>query len=108
MDELTIFEQALDLESPQERTAFLERACGANQALRARVEALLQSHRAAGSFLQAGPPGLSPTEEPPLPPEPLGTQIGPYKLIEQIGEGGMGVVYLAEQIEPVKRRVALK
>jgi serine/threonine protein kinase/Flp pilus assembly protein TadD len=108
MDELGIFTRALDIERPQERAAFLEQTCGTDATLRARVEALLQSHQAAGSFLQNSPlAGKSPTvDQRPL--ESPGTVIGPYKLLQQIGEGGMGVVYMAEQLEPVKRRVALK
>ena len=61
MDELAIFTRALDIECPSERAAFLEQACGSDAALRARVEALLQSHQAAGSFLQGSPPGKSST-----------------------------------------------
>jgi eukaryotic-like serine/threonine-protein kinase len=107
MDELAIFTRALDIERSQERVAFLEQACGTDAALRRRVEALLQSHQAAGSFLQGSPPGTSPTvDQRPL--ESPGMQIGPYKLLQQLGEGGMGTVYLAEQTEPVQRKVALK
>src|SRR5262245_28931104 len=108
MDELAIFTRALDIASPKERVAFLQQACGGDAMLLARVEALLQSHEGAGSFLQGNPLGgtAATVDQPPL--ERPGSQIGPYKLLQQIGEGGMGVVYMAEQHEPVKRRVALK
>jgi len=84
------------------RTAYLDKACAGQPDLRARIEALLRSHEVTG-FMEhhAGvltdPPGESP-----------GQRIGNYKLLEQIGEGGFGVVWVAEQLEPVRRRVALK
>jgi eukaryotic-like serine/threonine-protein kinase len=102
-----IFCEALDQKSPQEIGKFLDAACGDDAELRAQVEALLGSHRRAGNFLGGPPTGEGPTLDSPLTEQP-GTVIGPYKLLQQIGEGGMGVVYLAEQTEPVERRVALK
>jgi tetratricopeptide (TPR) repeat protein/serine/threonine protein kinase len=102
-DPKAIFFEAVEMQSAAERAAFLAKACGDDAVLRARVEALLRAHDQAGQFLG----GQSPTIDQPLNERP-GTQIGPYKLLQQIGEGGMGVVYMAEQIEPVKRRVALK
>jgi serine/threonine protein kinase len=96
----TIFGEALEIESPADRAAFLERACGGDAALRAGVEALLQAHQEAGRFLD--PAGVLPS------PETPGRLIGPYKLLEQIGEGGMGLVFVAEEQQPVRRRVALK
>ena len=103
-----IFWEALDYSSGAELRAYLERACGADAELRSRVEALLRAHRDAGSFLEA--PISAPTVPlgHPAPPEAPGTPIGPYKLLEQIGEGGMGVVYMAEQTHPFRRKVALK
>ncbi|HZN33716.1 MAG TPA: serine/threonine-protein kinase, partial [Pirellulaceae bacterium] len=102
-----IFLAALERKSPAERLAFLDGACGDDPFLRAQVVGLLHSHEEAGSFLDAplfdSPPTIDQTG-----PERLGTQIGPYKLLQKIGEGGFGVVYMAEQQEPVRRRVALK
>jgi eukaryotic-like serine/threonine-protein kinase len=109
MDERSIFERALDLSEPQQRAEFLESACGNDERLRSRVGALLRSHEDGGSFLQgiaAGP--VVATVDMPAPTELAGTQIGPYKLLQQIGEGGFGVVYMAEQTKPVRRKVALK
>src|SRR5262249_21986881 len=76
--------------------------------LRQKIEALLRAYEQAGSFLEspASPP-VATIDEPP-PTEGPGTIIGPYKLLEQIGEGGFGVVYMAEQTQPVRRKVALK
>ena len=103
--ELTIFNAALGL-PPEERAAWLARACGDDAALRERTEALLSAHAASGSLEH---PAVSPALGiSPLPNERAGDRIGPYKLLQQIGEGGCGVVYIAEQDEPVRRRVALK
>jgi WD40 repeat protein/tRNA A-37 threonylcarbamoyl transferase component Bud32 len=99
-----IFGQALPIESAAERESFLESACKDDIELRQQVEALLAAHVQAGDF-------LSQTIKLPPPDaviEPAGMMIGRYKLLEKIGEGGFGVVYMAEQQEPVKRKVALK
>ncbi|HMO64024.1 MAG TPA: serine/threonine protein kinase, partial [Verrucomicrobiota bacterium] len=95
-----LFEQALEHDRPQERRDFLAAACGDDGALRRRVTALLD---APAAFLPGRPAaaGLPAGEGP-------GTVIGRYKLLERIGEGGFGVVFMAEQLEPVRRRVALK
>jgi eukaryotic-like serine/threonine-protein kinase len=109
VDDLDIFSAALELGTPEDREKYLHDACGENAALRERIQALLQSADKVSRFMEAPAPGIeaSPTlDQPPL--EQPGTVIGPYKLLQQIGEGGMGVVYLAEQTEPVERRVALK
>jgi serine/threonine protein kinase len=103
--EKVLFEQALDLASGPERLAFLKGACGDDLALAARVQALLQAHEASEGFLPGRPAdrtALLPVSEKP------GDWVGRYKLREKIGEGGCGVVYVAEQEEPVRRRVALK
>jgi len=103
--EKEIFEQALDLASSAGRLGFVKGACGGDAALCARVLALLAAHEATGGFLVDEPEAatvvLPVTEKP-------GDRIGRYKLREKIGEGGCGLVYVAEQEEPVRRRVALK
>ncbi len=103
----SIFAAALDKRSDKDRAAYLDEACRGNPELRRHIERLLNAQAKAGSFLQNSSPGLSCTIDA-QPPERAGTVIGPYKLLQQIGEGGMGVVYMAEQQEPVRRKVALK
>ena len=101
-----IFFDALEQKSPQEPITFLDRMCAGDGALRSRVEELLSAHKEAGNFLGGGSPQETVTDEP-LRDGP-GTVIGSYKLLQQIGEGGMGTVYMAEQTHPVQRKVALK
>jgi len=102
-----IFLAAAELPTPQQRKAFLDAACESNPALRREVEELLEHDERAGSFLRS--PALQrPTETLPPITERPGTEVGPYKLLEQIGEGGFGVVFMAEQMHPVRRKVALK
>jgi len=108
LDEKALFEAAVEIESPAERKAYLDRACGGNQELRAAVESLLQAHDQAGDFLETPAFGQGVSPDATLPTEGPGTIIGRYKLLEQIGEGGFAVVYMAEQAEPVRRKVALK
>ena len=104
--EEAIFEAALKL-PPEQRADYLRDACGDDHELRARVEGLLQANENAGGFMQ--PPARNKTIVLTLPlEEKPGSKIGHYKLLQQIGEGGCGVVYMAEQEEPVRRRVALK
>src|SRR5262245_31479459 len=107
MTERDIFIAALQQDDPDSRRACLADACGSDAALRAQVEELLAVHGRAARFLEVPPPGLVGRDSPAVLDRP-GTVIGPYKLLEQIGEGGFGVVFLAEQTEPVRRRVALK
>jgi serine/threonine protein kinase len=107
VNEQTLFAEALERSDPHERAAFLVQACQGDPALRARIERLLAQHEHAGDFLQAPPHAEQPTVDEPASDRP-GTVIGPYKLLEQIGEGGMGSVWMAQQTEPVKRLVALK
>ena len=101
-----IFEKALLIPAPEEREAFLDQACGDDAELRRWVDLLLEGHGNADGFLptEALNTALSDT---PL-TEGIGTQLDRYKLLEKIGEGGFGVVYMAEQKTPVRRRVALK
>jgi serine/threonine protein kinase/tetratricopeptide (TPR) repeat protein len=108
---MTIFSGALDRESPPERAAYLDEACAADAALRERVEALLRAHEQAGGFLEPrGTAAFESSSAPSTTPNPVaGTIIADrYKLIEEIGEGGMGTVWMAQQTEPVKRAVAVK
>ena len=102
----SLFLNALEIAAESERDAYLKAECGGNDELRADVEQLLDHAVRLGQFLDPVDES-SPTDVRPLPEQP-GTIIGPYKLLQQIGEGGMGVVYMAEQTEPVERRVALK
>jgi serine/threonine protein kinase/Tfp pilus assembly protein PilF len=114
-----LFVAAVGKVQPEAWDDFLDDACGDSAELRGEVWALLQAHRVAGSFLaqpaaDAGATGaFTPSMEDAslaatVPMETPGTIIGPYKLLEQIGEGGMGLVFVAEQQHPVRRRVALK
>src|SRR2546430_14880787 len=102
-----IFDAAIEL-PPERRAAYVLAACAGEDLLRQRVEALLRAHDSAGTFMDSlavAPRGetvvVKPSEQP-------GDRIGRYKLLQQIGEGGCGVDYMAEQEEPVRRRVALK
>jgi serine/threonine protein kinase len=108
MNEEKIFHQALARSRPEERAAYLEEACAGNAALRASVEALLRANVGASSFMDRPPPDVHATVDEPAASERPGTVIRPYKLLEQIGEGGFGVVFMAEQQHPVRRKVALK
>src|SRR5262245_33367441 len=107
-DEETIFEVARKLESPEAREAYLQQACGDNAATARRVRALLKAYEEGASFLESPAAPLLRTSAEPVLTERAGALIGPYKLIEPIGEGGMGMVWMAQQTEPVKRLVAVK
>jgi tetratricopeptide (TPR) repeat protein len=99
---------AVEMGSEAQRRQFVALACGGDAALQRRVEELIEDHFAAGNSLEAAVPRPANTIDEPSAPERPGTMIGPYKLLEQIGEGGFGVVFLAEQQEPLRRKVALK
>src|SRR5262245_19954377 len=100
--DLTVFAMAVQLPA-EEQAAYLERNCGHDYTLRARVEALLRANSEVGDFMEQRPrTAVSVIGEKP------GDHIGRYKLLQQIGEGGFGVVFMAEQEKPVHRRVALK
>jgi serine/threonine protein kinase len=99
-----IFLKALETTEPAERKAYLDRACGVDTELRRTVDLLLRAHAGAAGFLEK--PAATAAFE--ATAAIIGTRIGPYKLLQKLGEGGMGAVYMAEQEEPVKRRVALK
>ncbi len=103
-DALKIFGEALGLSLPAERAAYLEHACAGNPDLRQELESLLGAYVRAGNFLGNSRAALAPD----ILIERTGTRIGRYKLLQQIGEGGFGVVYMAEQEQPVQRKVALK
>ena len=107
-----LFNEALERDDPGERARFLDEVCGADAVLRGRIEKLLRAHEEAGEFFSerskvepsahvTGTIAMPLTEKP-------GDKIGRYKVLQQIGEGGCGIVYMAEQQEPVRRRVALK
>jgi serine/threonine protein kinase/Tol biopolymer transport system component len=108
-----VFHEALDHSGPA-RGSFVAAACGGDAALRAQVEALLSAHDEAGDFMaSAGEPGgraaeAAATLAAGAAPESPGARVGPYKLLQTIGEGGFGTVYMAEQEHPIRRRVALK
>jgi eukaryotic-like serine/threonine-protein kinase len=103
--EREIFHEALEITDAGERSAYLDKACAGNAALKQHIEGLLEIHSQLGSFLEVPVAGMAAASS--LPDQP-GAMIGHYKLLQKLGEGGMGVVWVAEQQKPVKRRVALK
>jgi hypothetical protein len=117
--EKAVFVEALEIADPEQRRQFLDQACGADQALREAVEKLLALSPSAGDFFRDCAPALEPeaadaakvlsAAESAVEPEIPETKcIGPYKLLQKLGEGGYGMVYMAEQERPIRRRVALK
>ena len=113
MTEREIFIAALHAREPAERAAFLNRACGEDRAMRDGIEELLREQEELGNFLEEPAGGVEGTGGSVIDgaetlTERSGTIIGPYKLAEQVGEGGMGLVFVAEQQYPIRRKVALK
>ncbi|MHC4535249.1 MAG: protein kinase domain-containing protein [Planctomycetota bacterium] len=107
-DEESIFNAALELDGPTARAAYLKKACGNDQNLLNRLQALLELNEIEDGFLENPPTIFDEPTGTHIPSEVLGTVIGRYKLLEQIGEGGMATVFMAEQIRPFQRKVALK
>src|SRR3974390_3010509 len=113
--EKAVFCQALEIADAEQRRQFLDQACGADKALREQVEKLFAFSQNAGYFFKDCAPALEAAEgdadrvlsaaESELPES---KRIGAYKLLQKLGEGGYGVVYMAEQEQPIRRRVALK
>src|SRR5580704_2957315 len=103
-----IFLAALDIGDAAERAAFVQRSCSDDAALRQRVEDLLRAYGQSNGPLDKLAAALAPTEMAEPIREQVGATIGPYKLMEQIGEGGFGLVFVAEQQQPIRRKVALK
>src|SRR5580658_443501 len=104
---LDIFTEASNLPKG-ERAAYLQRACAGDEELRGKVEALLRAHDEPNNFLEQSLGGIEIGEYGNAIGEKRGDRVGRYKLLQQIGEGGCGAVFMAEQQEPVRRRVALK
>ena len=101
-DMLTIFTEAISLDSDAERQRFLDEACSSHTSMRERIESLIRVHFEEKRFLGGSSPSNETFNQQP------GDQIDAFTIREQIGEGGMGIVYVAEQTDPVRRKVALK
>ena len=118
--EKAVFCQAMEIADPEQRRLFLDQACGADKALRIDVERLLGLSENAGNFFEECAPALAPAagdaervlsaaqSAVEVDETPETKRIGPYKLLQKLGEGGYGIVYMAEQEQPIRRRVALK
>jgi hypothetical protein len=117
-EEDTVFEAALEIKDAAERRTFLARACKGDAKLRLKIEKLLDAYSKAEEFFSDCKPALviGPDQEAVSPAaeielatdEQIGSMVGPYKLLQKIGEGGCGAVYMAEQHKPMRRRVAVK
>lgn len=105
LSEEAIFDMARRIDSAELRADYVEQACAGDSNLKHRVAGLLEIHAKQESFLEN--PAIEPTAALSV-TEKAGDQIGPFRLLQKIGEGGFGVVYMAEQTSPVRRRVALK
>jgi non-specific serine/threonine protein kinase/serine/threonine-protein kinase len=103
-----IFLSAVEGHAPEQWPAYLDEACGGDAALRRRVEALLDAHAATAGIVDQLAQDPDSTAEPARPEERPGAVIGPYKLLQEIGQGGMGAVFMAQQEHPLRRKVALK
>src|SRR5262249_5431843 len=116
MSEETLFIEALGISDASRRAEFLDRECASDAALRDRLGRLLEQHERAGGFLGrpaiarllTGADGAFAETVPSGPTDGPGTSVGPYKLLQKLGEGGMGHVWMAEQSHPVQRKVAVK
>jgi len=115
--EMAVFDVALEIADPEERQRFLEQACDGDEKLRASIEDLLRIQAQAEQFFSQGASSLNSlasqlaedaVESQRIFEEKPGAILGPYKVVQKIGEGGGGIVYMAEQEHPVRRRVALK
>ena len=112
-DEAAIFNTARHMKGAEERRLYLDGACEGDERLRTRIESLLRVHDLQPSFLETPATEVPPRIASSVPTDRIGregpgTQIGAYKLVDQIGEGGFGLVFVAEQEQPVRRKVALK
>lgn len=107
LDEERVFHVARQIPVDDVRSEYLDQVCAGDQALRSRVEALLEVHENEMELLRSAPEATHTADHTPVTEAP-GQQIGRFKLLQQIGEGGFGVVYMAEQMRPVRRKVALK
>ena len=118
MNEREIFVAALAAADDRERNRVLDDACDSNSHLRERLERLLNAERQLGTFLESSPVGSAPTDavaldleqtaDLPTGPLRMGEMIGPYQILRPLGEGGFGIVFMAEQLAPVRRKVAVK
>ncbi len=105
---MSVFGRAIEIASARDRAAFLDEACAGRPAVRAEIEELLNAHGSAGSFMGCPAAPAAETASFDAPVADIGSSVGPYRLMEQVGEGGMGLVFVAEQFQPVRRKVALK